>query len=143
MTSGIKEGEEGPLWTIAGNQAEQSLTRGPVRRLRYRPSRLRLQRRGVPGDAQEWPQTRHGGVHDHAEMQRQFRASGAGRPPDHMQHVKKKRTRGSARGRANSSSRHQGTTLRRRCVYGARGARLTHSQTATPESKHSSSQQTG
>ena len=27
----------------------------------------------------------------------------------------------------------QGTTLRRRCVYGARGARLTHSQTATPE----------
>ena len=27
----------------------------------------------------------------------------------------------------------QGTTLQRQCVYGARGARLTHSQTATPE----------
>ena len=64
--------------------------------------------------------------------------------PNHAQ-----RTRGSTRGRANSSSKHrkpltnQGTTLRRWCVYGARGARLTHSQTATPESKHSSKQQTG
>ena len=90
MTSGTRPGEEGPLWTIAGNQAEQSLTRGAVRRLRDRPSRQRLQRRGVPGDAQEWPQTRHGGVHHHAEVQRQFRASGAGRPPDHTQHVKKR-----------------------------------------------------
>ena len=25
------------------------------------------QRRGVPGNAQEWQHTRHGGVHDHAE----------------------------------------------------------------------------
>ena len=61
----------------------------------------------------------------------------------------RKRTRGSARGRANSSSNHrkpltnQGTTLRRQCWYGARGARLTHSQAATPGSEHSSSQQTG
>ena len=39
--------------TIAGSRAEQSLTRGADRRLRYRPSRQRLQRRGplrtVPG----------------------------------------------------------------------------------------------
>ena len=62
--------------------------------------------------------------------------------------------RGSARGQANklvetvtsSSSRvntmtNQGITLRRRCGYGARGARLTHSQAATPESENSSSRQ--
>ena len=61
MTSGTRPGgEEGPPWTIAGNRAEQSPTKGAV----CRPSRLRLQRRGVPSDAQEWPQTRHGGVHD-------------------------------------------------------------------------------
>ena len=59
--------EEGPLWTIAGNQAEQGLTKGAVRRLRYRLSRHRLQQRGVPGDAQAWPQTRHGGAHDQPE----------------------------------------------------------------------------
>ena len=58
MTSGTRPGgEEGPLWTIARNQAEQGLTKGAE----CRPSRHRLQRRGVPGDAQEWPQTRHGG----------------------------------------------------------------------------------
>ena len=80
------------------------------------------QRRGVPGDAREWH-------HTHAQRAEGRGASGAGRPPDHAQ-----RTRGSARGRANSSSRqrkpltNQGTTLRRRCGYGARGARLTHSQ---------------
>ena len=30
----------------------------------------------------------------------------------------------------------EGTTLRRRCEYGARGARLTHSHAATPGSEH-------
>ena len=69
MTSGTRPGgEEGPPWTIAGNRAEQGLTRGAVRRLRYRPSRHRLHQRGVPSDAQEWPQTRHGGVHDQPEV---------------------------------------------------------------------------
>ena len=59
----------------------------------------------------------------------------------------RKRTRGSARGRANSSSSqrksltNQGTTLRRRCEYGDRGAKLTHSQPATPGSEHSSRRQ--
>ena len=65
MTSGTRPGgEEGPPWTIAGNRAEQSPTKGAV----CRPSRLRLQRRSVPSDAQEWPQTRHGGVHDQPEV---------------------------------------------------------------------------
>ena len=65
MTSGTRPGgEEGPPWTIAGNRAEQSPTKGAV----CRPSRPRLQRRGVPSDAQEWPQTRHGGVHDQPEV---------------------------------------------------------------------------
>ena len=40
--------------TIAGSRAEQSLTRGAERRLRYRPSRQRLQRRGSSSDAQKW-----------------------------------------------------------------------------------------
>ena len=40
--------------TIVGSRAEQSLTRGAERRLRYRPSRQRLQRRGVSSDAQKW-----------------------------------------------------------------------------------------
>ena len=40
--------------TIAGSRAEQSLTRGAERRLWYRPSRKRLQRRGIPSDAQKW-----------------------------------------------------------------------------------------
>ena len=31
-----------------------------------------------------------------------------------------------------------GNTMRSRCEFGARGARLTHSQTATPEREHSS-----
>ena len=72
------------------------------------------QRRGVPGDAREWQHTRHGGVHDHAksettELWRQRPlhtqpCEGEGSEwfwvtPDHAQ-----RTRGSARGRANSSS---------------------------------------
>ena len=40
--------------TIAGSRAEQSLTKGADPRLRYRPSRQRLQRRGIPSDAQKW-----------------------------------------------------------------------------------------
>ena len=40
--------------TITGSRAEQSLTRGAERRLRYRFLRQRLQRRGVPSDAQKW-----------------------------------------------------------------------------------------
>ena len=61
-----------------------------------------------------------------------------GWPPSTWRSVRK-RTRGSARERASSSSRqckpltNQGTTLRRRCEYGARGARLTHSQAAGSE----------
>ena len=39
---------------IAGSRAEQSLTRGAERPLRHRLSRQRLQRRGVPSDAQKW-----------------------------------------------------------------------------------------
>ena len=113
------------------------------------------QQRGVPGDEQN-SYTQHGGIHDHAAKNQALVTTPSTQTckeegsewfwvtPNHAQ-----RTRGSARGRANSSSNHrkpltnQGTTLRRWCVYGARGARLTHSQTATPESKHSSKQQTG
>ena len=40
--------------TIAGSRAEESLTRGANRRLRYRPTRQRLQRRGDPSDARKW-----------------------------------------------------------------------------------------
>ena len=125
-----------------GNQAEQSLTRGTVRRLRYRPSRHRLQQRGVPGDAQKWPQTRHGGVHhqpeDNALYTRSARRGGI--LPDHAQHVKK-RTEVNTWVSTCKPLTNQGTTLRRRCVYGARGARLTHSQTATPENQYSSTAQ--
>ena len=39
--------------TIAGSQAEQSLKRGTECRA-CRPSRQRLQRRGVPSDVQKW-----------------------------------------------------------------------------------------
>ena len=59
--------------------------------------------------------------------------------PDHAQ-----QTRGSARGRANSSSRTTQALDKPRHHtakdggYGARGARLTHSQTATPESEYAS-----
>ena len=90
--------------------------------------------------------TQHGGIHDHAAKNQALETT---RPRTAREESVRKRTRGSARGRANSSSNHrksltnQGTTLRRRCEYGARGARLTHSQAATPESEHSSSQQTG
>ena len=59
-----------------GNQAEQSLTKGAD----SRPSRQRLQRRGVPGDAQEWPHPRHGGVHDHAEKDDEPEQPSSGRP---------------------------------------------------------------
>ena len=45
-------------WTIAGT--EQC-------RARVQTFETEAQRRGVPGDAQEWPHMRHGGVHDHAE----------------------------------------------------------------------------
>ena len=63
-----------------------------------------------------------------------------GVPPDHAQHVKK-RTDENTWVSTCKSLTNQGTTLRRRCVHGARGARLTHSQTATPESEHSSNEQ--
>ena len=139
-----------PQCTIAGNRAKQSPTKGAV----CRPSRHRLSDEVFPA-THESSNTR--GTAEFTTMprvKRQFKAtelwrqrplhaqraegrgaSGAGRPPDHAQ-----RTRGSARGRANSSSRqrkpltNQGTTLRRRCGNGARGARLTHSQAATPGS---------
>ena len=113
----------------------------------------------------EQPNTQQGGIHDLAvkkqalETTPSTRAARGGegsewcwettRPRAAREESVRKRTRGSARGRANSSSNHrkpltnQGTTLRRQCWYGARGARLTHSQAATPESEHSSSQQTG
>ena len=41
-------------FTISGSRAEQSLTRGAERRLRYRLSRQIHQRRGIPSDAQKW-----------------------------------------------------------------------------------------
>ena len=60
--------------------------------------------------------------------------------PDHAQHVKK-RTEVNTWVSTCKPLTNQGTTLRRRCVYGARGARLTHSQTATPENQYSSTAQ--
>ena len=63
-----------------------------------------------------------------------------GVPPDHAQHVKK-RTQVNTWVSTCKPLTNQGTTLRRRCVYGARGARLTHSQTATPENQYSSTAQ--
>ena len=112
------------------------------------------QRRGTPRRrTEQLHNTQHGGIHDHAAKNQALETTPSTQTckekgsewwlwvtPNHAQ-----RTRGSARGRANSSSNHrkpltnQGATLRRWCVR----VRLTHSQTATPESKHSSRQQTG
>ena len=138
--------------TIAGNRTEQSLTKGAV----CRPSRHRLSNEVFPAT--------HRTVTQHAARRnprpcREEPSSGDNALYTNVQRGGERVVLGdtephavntwSARGRANSSSNHrkplmnQGTTLRRWCVYGARGARLTHSQTATPESKPSSRQQTG
>ena len=125
-TSGTRPGgEEGPLWTIAGNRTEQSRTKGAV----CRPSRLRLQRRGVPSDAQEWPQTRHGGVHDQPrDNALHTRSARRGEERVVLSHTRPCAAR-EACGREHVGQHreqrkplaNQGTTLRRRCVYGARG----------------------
>ena len=39
----------------------------PDERCRVQTFEAEAQRRGVPGNAQEWSRTRHGGVHDHTE----------------------------------------------------------------------------
>ena len=123
-----------PQCTIAGNRAEQSPTKGAV----CKPSRHRLSDEVFPATKvkRQFKATKLWRLRPlHAQRAEGRGASGAGRPPDHKQ-----RTRGSARGRANSSSSqrkpltNQGTTLRKRCGYGAREARLTHSQAATPGS---------
>ena len=114
-----------PQCTIAGDRAEQSPTKGAV----CRPSRHR-----VSDETTElWRQRPLHTQPCEGEESEWFRVT-----PDHAQ-----QTRRSARGRANSSSRqrkpltNQGTTAKDG-VYGARGARLTHSQTATPESEYAS-----
>ena len=52
----------GPQWTIAGTEQCRA-----NERCRVQTFEAEAQRRDVPGDAQEWSRTRHGGVHDHAE----------------------------------------------------------------------------
>ena len=86
-------GEEGPPCTIAGDRAEQSPTKGAV----CRPLRLRLQRRGV------FPATHKSGHrHGMAEFTTSLKSTPSTRAA--REEACGKRTRGSARGRANSSS---------------------------------------
>ena len=144
-----------------GNRAVQNPTKGAE----YRPSRQRLSDETFPATHKSGhTHTRHGGVHDHAEKcnDEPEQASSGGNSlytrrarrgetvgwglPDHEQHA-------SEHAESNtwvSTWRGEGIletgiTLRRRCEFGARGARQTHSQAATPGSEHSSnwSQQSG
>ena len=79
MTSGTVPGGAGAFFRVAlGTSARErwedhsGRSREPSsaeadERCRVQTFEAEAQRRGVPGDAQEWPHTRHGGVHDHAE----------------------------------------------------------------------------
>ena len=54
-------------WEDHSGRSREPSSVEPDERCRVQNFQAEAQRRGVPGDAQEWPLTRHGGVHDHAE----------------------------------------------------------------------------
>ena len=54
-------------WEDRSGRSREPSSAEPDERCRVQTFEAEAQRRDVPRDAQEWPHTRHHGVHDHAE----------------------------------------------------------------------------